>query len=383
MTIDILKEIANKIIALSENLFSGKYGFIKIVMASFVLSLVSCFPSYDVMLKGEFDENWDAIISQTQSPLTPKNYAPSSHASSITLRLTPPVIGKILGLQRKGYLVMQLVTLVLLLYFLIGVAQSITQDKASTAFMALGFGSIFVGNVLMSDIRGMFDVLAYCLITAAMYWSNPILIYLATFLASFTDERALIASGLVFFFWVIRNADFRELSLLKFLKPNQYALAVLLSGISYLAARIVLARLFNLGTQVEGPGLRLAVKQINALPFGLWTGLEGFWLIVSVAALLLYNQRQYVALILGGLFIGAVCLGAMCVFDITRSMAYVFPAAIIGLQIVSLGENNRFLRYLTLCSGFICMFPTYYIGGENYIQWGYPLPLQILRMVFH
>ena len=365
---------------LANILFGGSYGWVKLAFFSVFASFFFAFPSYDVMLKGDSDYNWASVVERAREPFTKKNYPPRSHQEKTELRLTGPIIGNLLGLERPGFLALQIIFLVVFFLVLTKILWQLSSDVPSMTFLSLAFGTIFVGNVLVSDIRGFFDVIAFTFLILAMCWKSPAIIFVATFLASFTDERGFLATSLVFLYWIVKEHDVTSLNIRSLVRGNWYSWAVVLSGIMYLGARFVLFKLLGLSTPSSDGGLWLAIDQINAWAFGLWTGLEGVWLIVIAAAIILFISKRYSFLTALIAFSGGIIVVAVSVIDITRSMAYVFPIALISVVIVEKTEKHL-SRYLYFAAMLISFLPSYYVSSENNIMMSYPFLLQMLRLL--
>ena len=149
----------------------------------------------------------------------------------------------------------------------------------------------------------------------------------------------------------------------------------------YFALRYLLGTLFGLHT--ESGGTNLMLEQMNNWLFGLWTGLEGWWLPVLAGLLLMLLQRRFAFTALFVLAMGLVVVVAWSVMDITRSMAYIFPAVFIGLAVVSRSETSATMRKLVLLTFMLCLFPTYYTDSDRLILYYHTLPLRLLGLFTH
>ncbi len=351
------------------------------------ISLFGAFPSYDIAHSSEFAENWESVLVQTENPFVPQDYAPVSHAANISFRLAPALFGKALGITSiTGYLVLQFIGLVFLFFLTTALFQRVVGDGPEFVLLSSSMAFVFTGNVLCSDYRGFFDVFAYTFMIVAMLSRLPLVIFASALLAFFTDERALIASSLIYLFFVIER-DYsaqRAISIKDFLNLNSRMWALAISWIAYFSIRFALGYFVGLRTNVEGMMdffLNHSLGNINSAPFGIWSGLEGFWVIVGVSHLCLVLQRRWSLLFIYSAVVLVVVLAALWTFDITRSMAYLTPAIFISCYVLYRSETPRVIRYVVLVSFILCLFPTYYAGGANTIMWLYPLPLQILRML--
>lgn len=378
---DYFFNLINKSNNITGRAFAGKYGWIKLGFFSMFVSLFFAFPSYDLILKGKAEFWWKSVIEQTREPFVQKSYWAGSHDAKLAFRLTPPLIGKVLGLNRNGYLLLQISFFAMFFFLLTRTLLSLTSDIVSTAYLSLGFATTFVGSVLVSDYRGLFDGIAYTFMLMAMCWRNPLLIFAAAFLASFTDERALVAMPLILLYLIVRESNIKELDLKFLIKGDRYSWAVAASCIAYTVCRLLLAQIFGLKTNSADEHIWLIGKQIDSWAIGLWTGLEGFWLVIIAAGMILLLTKRYAALLATGVAALMVFLVAANVLDITRSMAYMFPLAILSVCIIEKTEKKH-ANYLYFAAMIISALPSYNIVEESTFTMFHPLLVQILRMFF-
>lgn len=352
---------------------------IKITLLSVVLSLFFAFPSYQTYLSGRFEDKWSAIDAQVKEPFVQHNYDDFSHFSKLAFRITVPLIAHALHLGRAGCFLIQYVCFLLLFYFLLSLAFASVQDKISAALISFAFAFMFVGNVLVSDLRALFDVTAFCFIAAAMYFRNPLLVILFSLLAFFTDERALIASPLMLIWFLVRSSDKNNFSFQDLFRFTSKVFTLLVSWLLYGALRYFFATHFGLHSGTGGTNM--FAKQVNNFLFGAWTGLEGFWLIIFLGFILLYVNRSWSLMFVTAAAMLLVMVIAFSVVDITRSVAYLFPAVFIFLELLRKNESAEFVRKISLFTFLICLFPTYYTDGEGAIWFFYPLPVRVIGLL--
>jgi hypothetical protein len=117
------------------------------------------------------------------------------------------------------------------------------------------------------------------------------------------------------------------------------------------------------------------------MPMGIWTALEGGWLLVVLAFVALYHRKKWILAVYAPMILSLIVV-AMSVIDITRSMAYLLPSLPIALSVLA-SDTPKNLRYVVLTSAIISLlWPTYYAGGKSSIWWQYPLPMQLVRWLF-
>jgi hypothetical protein len=382
----ILVRCADGIIGATAALVKKRYAMVVMPFFAAVLSLFFAFPSYDVASKPEMAHSWDAVLLQSHNVLNAVEYDPASHAANIAFRFTPTLLGGLLGIHTlKAFLVFQGVALIILFVLIGRLFQRLVTDNVVACLLTLATAFVFIGNVLCSDYRGFFDVFAFLFLVAGMLAGPSILTFLFLLLAYFTDERALIASSLVYLLFVFANL--RDLTDLKFKHLfffNKQMVAVLASWVVYFGIRSYLSHVFGFRTNATGLTDYLALtqgRQINLAPFAMWTGLEGFWILVIVALFVLVYARKYSFAFLYILGMGVIIFVAVCVFDMTRSMAYLLPAIFASLVVLQKTQTERTLRYIALGVLVVCLFPTYYAGGTSDISVFYPMPMQVFRMM--
>lgn len=381
MLSDLFKQFSEDVFSTIEKHLSSKYWKIKIIVFSVFLSLFFASPAYDLFFIGEGSKYWSEVMKQIDDPFQPRDYDPDSHASKLAFRLTPPLIAHFLGLNIVGCLIMQFIAFATLFYFVLQLTYKITQDTVATTLLIWAFAFIYPGNVLCSDMRGIFDVVAFCLLAICMFSRNSYVITLSSFFASFTDERALIASSLIFLWFLVRDTDFNYLRLKPFYKINKSVFALLLSWLIYYIARTLLSYFFHL--KISTGGTNLFLQQIDILPFGIWTGIEGFWLLVISSFTIIIYRHRWSFLLAYTISLFTIIIVAMSVYDITRSMAYLFPSIFISLHIIKQDKSIFIIRRGLLTILLICLFPTYYVGDNILANVSYPLPLRLIVQLHH
>ena len=338
------------------------------------------FPCYE-RVNTEYQEYWSSMNTKTEAPFIDKEYDGDVHQSKLTFRLTVPVIAGFLHLRTWGIIILQGIFGILLFFYSAKLFRKITEDDVTALLLTLSLSFIWAGRCSYVELRGgIFDGVALFFLVFAMYYKNPLLIFSGVLLASFTDERGFIASSLVLLFWGFMGGfTFRKLF-------NLQTIAVGTAWIAYFALRYFLIHVLHFKTIVGTKlGVWCLVTQTSNLPGGVWTALEGNWIIILAALYALYQARKHFpALLLAGAII-VIMVVAMAVIDITRSMAYVFPALFIALLIIRhlKSESMESIRKMALLSTTLSfLYPAYYINGSFEALWTYPLPLYILRHLF-
>ena len=355
-------------------LFTQKKNWI--IILTFLLPAIVfffAFPSYEG-LKTTFAGSWEAVLTQAENPFVPHAYDPNAHESKLLFRITMPLMAYVLHLGVTGILVVQAIFGTLMFYVAIRLFQRITQDNVTTMLLTLSLAFIYAGRVSFTEIRGIFDGLALFFLVTSMYFKNPLLIVISVFLASWTDERALIASSLVFLYWMYENNSAGN----RFF--NTQTVAVTAAWVAYFVTRYILSAFFGFTTNAGGVGISLLINQINNLPLGVWSALEGNWLLVLAALWIACKKKKYTFVFLYAGGIALLLIVAMAVLDITRSMAYLLPAMFLAVALIKETEPAGTMRKIVALAMLVSfVYPAYYTADVYYNGWTYPFPLQLLR----
>jgi hypothetical protein len=371
----ILTSYENYIYKKCDAFTEKKYWIATLTVLLPLISLFFAFPAYDGITT-EFSELWKAIFRQIDNPFKEYSYDPYSHEAKTTFRLFVPLVAKVLHLNIAGILIMQAVFGAILFYMSAKIFLRLTDDKTSSLLLTLALAFIWTGRTSVSEIRAMFDGISIFFLVFSIYYKNPLLIFIGIFFSSWTDERGLIASSLVFLFWSYYPER-------RFTFFNKQTIAIITAWLAYFAIRFYMSFSLHLTTYSDYVGFSVFREQINNLPIGLWSALEGFWIIVLLSLIVLFKTDKKLYSFFIAIAVSIVLIVAMSVHDITRSMAYVFPVVFISILILKEQETPFTLKKLSLVAASVSfIYPAYDTTGDYYINWVYPLPLQILRLLY-
>lgn len=327
-------------------------------------TLLLAFPTYRQI---EGLDTWQAVLLQASEPFQHHPYQEGTHESKQAFRLLVPLVGGRLGLDIWGYLVLQALAGVALIAAAGVLAWRVTGDRVTSLLVLLATAPTWAGACGFVEVRGIFDAVALMLLLFAAAARRPAWIALFVALAGFADERAVVAAALVALFQFVRPDT-----------PSRWpGVAGAAGGVFlYMGVRALLQSVTDLDTNLAGLSLfgwwRLG-------PAGAWSALEGLWLVIiaGFAALLLSRQKLVAAALLAG--IGAVMTVAMSVADITRSSAYVLPAAFVGLAALQTASPAGVRRVCLFAAGASLVWPLYYVEGNNAtINMVLPLPVRLV-----
>jgi hypothetical protein len=287
----------------------------------FFFTVFFSFPSYDIALyTNEMKGNWDAIFLQVKEPFVNHNhlYSIGSHSEKLAFRFVPALFLKVLGIKTiHGAFIFQLFTLLFECYCIVTLSRKYFRSQFAFLF-GLCVSLTLCGHVYVSDYRGMFDTLAISLLLYGMILMESIFLPIILLLGYYTDERALIASASIPFFYLIVSK--KEINFQNIVKSKTVLLYVG-SIILYVIIRFWLKVQF--GLEIGTGAIDYLSKQISKIPYSILIGLEGF--IIVLYYFLRNNQIKASYKLLYILGILPVFLVALTVIDINRSMSYILP----------------------------------------------------------
>lgn len=348
---------------------------LRLTILSTAAALFFAFPSYEDV---NFSSGRLRGFAQQVESITGYWHAHPVH-DNLIFRLTMPVLAHTLHLGVIGCFAVQFAAGILLFYLLARLLERATHDRCVALLVCLGVAGTWGGVTSFVELRGIFDGVAIFLVLAAMYVRQPVGIAVLIFAASFTDERAILAAGFAYLWWVLESDPSRLRRAGSWFNPRSLSVAAGVAG--HLVLRYYLSQRFGLHTEGSAQllsGNAIFVSQINNFPLGVWTGLEGLWVLVCLSLLSLKGISKPLLVAYVGLVL-VIAFAAGSVVDITRSMAYLLPA--VPVAIASL-RSDRNLRWVSLVAASVCLAcPTWYAGGTNSVWWQYPLPVQLIRRV--
>lgn len=293
----------------------------------------------------------EAFKRQIAHPFSPDLLvAPGSHAAKTAFRLTPPLLARILHLNHLGLWLLQLALGLLLLIGAYHLLREALRDRAAALLAAHGLCFVYFGYAAGYDIAINFDPLAYAALIGAMWSRRPAVVAACVLAGAFTDERFVLVTGVVLLWHGWRATGGRGLPGLRGLLLRPAALAVAVGLLVYGGLRLTLAVVFGLQTHTVAVGLECLRYHLESemLPMGLLTSLETYWLLLGAGVLALLLARRWRELGLLLLALVPVVTAALIVFDLTRSLAYLTPAALLGAALARPALPLRAARQLAL-----------------------------------
>lgn len=367
-----------------ERSVSGERWRLKWTFILFGLALFCHFPHYNYLaghLSGtEINPRWDAIMEQAKAPLTFHRFDddPTSHLEKIAFRLTVPALSFLTGLGPLGLFLLQNVLGLVLVRATLGWCERRLGDRVASLMFTGVLVFTYAGAAFFFDLWGMLDCFGYFLLFAMLVGQRWWLIGLCGFLAAFTDERACLAVliGAVFHATEAGSPGGYRL------KVGARSLACLGAIAAYVLSRMALVHYAGFVTGQKHLGLLPFLSQLDQVAWGVWSGFEGAWLLITAFFIVLWATGHR-AIALGYLFsFGIVAAAAIAVWDVTRSMAFgfilLYPAVMLLAKLIGM----RRLRVLLFFSLAVCLLhPMYFTFGDAIVIPVDPVPIRALHVL--
>jgi len=282
------------------------------------------------------------------------------HEAKLNYRLTVPIMANLLHLNRTAIIGLAAALGIASFALIIAATSAATSSRLLrittgllTATLPSGYISFYAGNGLLFDGYALFFLAWSC--AARRPWE----LALAVFFASWTDERALLASCLVWAFHAAKSSNQPGP------KARTMVIACTLAWMAYFASRYCVWSVYHLPANAEGTGLTCLKRNAYLSHWCLWYSLKFVWLpltYISIQAVRLKLHIIQSALLLGGIFI--VLASALVVYDLTKSMAYVLPALpLMSLLLARHLGSERAAGIILLITAFSALLPNYDIFG--------------------
>jgi hypothetical protein len=379
----VSRDLISRIFIRSENFVAGRYWMLEVLFLAVLFSILFSGGVDDRLWEANNNYWYKAYFQKIEHPLldVAKIYPPATHDAKLNFRLTVPVILHILHVPSDQRWVLPVLaaagTCALILISCV-FAFRVTRDRVCGLYVALAVCSTYIGSFAFTMY---YDSIALAQLALAMlprlHWT---LRGLLVFTASFTDERAFLASPILLAqsLYSTRPGDsLRE----RLLKPQ--FLSVIAGMIAYCLGRFALEKYAGLTSPHKGVGFD---RLLFNLPFwhgGVWLALKGGWLLVAVACICLWQRRQFLALGVITITCLASLSGAFLVEDVVRSTAYVFPGFLIALAVTADFENIYWTRVYCLAAFVISTVAGNYNIWRGEITWFPPLAVKFVYYLLH
>jgi len=210
-------------------------------------------------------------------------------------------------------------------------------------------------------VYSRFEGWCYLLLFLSVYFRRWYLVFLFTFLACWTDERALIGAAFAALWWLFRENGPDGMFNFKAVASKRYA-AVVAAVLMYVAMRYVLQTRLGYYTPTAGVGFKYILYGFRYFNFGTWTFLEGLWIPVLYKFYLLLKHRHRAFFTVNLLVLAVAVVSSFVVFDITKSGSYVFADALLALAVMARYCEPARIRTVLGYAALVCfLFPPYFI----------------------
>lgn len=365
----LLHRLNNWIITSIEQFSDSKYWWLKLFF------IAVCF---SILFSGGFDFGLndptrypDGYYKKIEHPFfdVAKVSGLNSHESALNFRLTVPVLLYLLGVHSHWSLpILTILAICTILLVSCLLAYRITGDRVCACFITMNVSATYIGSfglIFCYDAIAIVQLAAACLPSLA-WWARGLLV----FTASFTDERAFVASGILLIWFFVFGGS-RQGILAKLRNPDFLAAGA--GMIAYGLGRLALMKFAGISSPTQGCGPGELFKNLSFLHPAVWFALEGGWLFYLLAVGILFAHRQRLgamAIIAGSL----ASLGfAFMIGDLLRSVVYIFPLLFMCIQIVRQNESLQVFRTYCLFAFLISALGGNYNVFLGRITWFEPL----------
>lgn len=346
---------------------------IKTTILTFLLIQFVSFPSYRLDY-----ENWGDQYEKSVNIFSNIEYGSGlSHKAKMNVRITVPIIIKILGLSPLGLILFKNLTGIIFIFLILKLFFLIVEDKYLSILLTFSCAFVGFGKASTIDPSQIFDGLSLTLVLLSFLLRNSYLSGICLLFGFFNDERTIITALLfTLYYFHFDNSNQNKLR-------NRYPLTVFISLLLFFIGRFYMQFVLNINAPLDGIGFQAFLNQINSLGLSYFMFLEGFWIIVIYAFYLAWNKNRRKPLFIFTIFFFLVgSLSSFLVMDHGRSLAYSYP--IIFLSIAFLKPLVSYEKLKSLILGILILsilIPTVGLGGKSTFWSHYSLPTQIIRMI--
>jgi hypothetical protein len=376
-----LKRQIDRILAWAAQFAASPFWVLKAVLLSIAFSVL-CASGIDIArLKEGYPPSYYQKVEHPLLDMT-HLYEPGSHEEKLNYRLTVPVLLHPLKLPENLVLRVVLPAITIfgvccVILFSCLVAYRITGDRVTSLFIALNAGSNYAGSFACI---GFYDSIALAQVTLAMLPGiHPAALGFLVFSASFTDERAFAACGLLLAREFCVSANIAKLSQVL----NKRVLAIVFGMASYWLVRLLLIYGYGLNSTRKGIGPGTFVSHIQFWHPGTWFALKGGWFLFFLAVVALWQHRQWIKISIFMLVTAVVVGFGFMVGDLLRSTSYVYPVVFIALAIICKNEGKEMVRRYCLLAFIISAVAGSYNIFLGEITWFMPLPVMVINKLAH
>lgn len=327
------------------------------------------------------DQYYTPFFEYVSTPFTQHDFPADSTYSKLTFRLLPILFVKYTKLNILGVIIWQFINGILLIYVFAELIFRISKSNQISFYLTLSLIFIYTGKVSFINFKPNFDSLSLIFYTLYFLTKNKYYKLIVLFLICWVDERAIIASSLLIIYDIYVLIDFEKNFLKQFLKLSTLIIPFLI----YITLRIYLTKVYGLKTSTGGVSFKILATNLNLLPISTWQAFEGFWILIIGSIYLTLKKgkvKEKLFILLVIISVLMIVLTSNLVYDVSRSLVYLYPLLIICF--IFFCNNLTYIRLLRLAiySLLLCMvYPSYVIGGPK-IEWMKPYFLNLIFQFF-
>jgi len=345
----------------------NKRTFLKTLLFAVLLSFFFQYPHF---VEIDSAPAMKGLIEISHSIFEQIEYPDGSHLEKKTVRLTVPAITRFLGIESPyglyGLFVISNILLLAASYFYL---RDTVKDKISVFFLVCSVSCIYPGCCGFNDVKGLADIVPYTLLSICLAFPRAWVWFLCFSAALLADERSLMGGGILLINSCLFSNIGRPLVFkLRFVDKRLYSMifAIML----FVGFRLALIEVFDFSIPLGAVGLA-EIKHIQSDFYflGIWSAFEAYWLVIGLFILIRAYQKRFSSAIILLLYTSAAIFASLCVHDLTKSIAYLFPLCLISIAVVLNDLNRTTSKRVLVCfvSGFCILNPTQFVFGTGYL----------------
>lgn len=347
----------------------GRLTWLVVGLALTLVAAIYVTPAYEPINHGTF------YSSLSIHPLDLNNREP------VRMRILSPLIGHILFLRGRIYLVFPLLVIIIFngAIYWYGRREGLSELASWGLAVLMAFS---MPTFFQLHFAGFSDSLTYLLLFLCLVFVDKVAIWTPLFmLALFNHEAALFFAPVLVWRYVGR-----EMPLRRWLAgPAAVILAVIPVALFrwYIEAHsaVELSEAGNLNVRNV---LHIGHAVIEYFGLGFFMAYRLFWVIPVFAIMIELKRRRYFEVISLALPIACALAQLLIAMDTSRLIAFAFPSIIGGAMVIHnwLGDRRRFALYLWSLIALDLLVPAYYVGATEILPL-IPLPVSLFLRVFH
>ena len=325
------------------------------------------------------EEFYNPFFEYVKNPFVTHYYPAESTYSKLTFRLLPILFTKFLKLNFTGVIIWQYIIGIFLIFNFSTLLHKISKSNLITLLSTLSIILIFTGKLSFINLKPNFDSLALALFCLYFIKENKILKFIILFLICWIDERAILSS----FFLILYDVFFESPNGLKSKISN--SILLIIPSCLYVLLRILLIKKFGLISSTGGISLKILALNLNLLPLSIWQSFEGNWIVIAFCFYIIYKIKSNKLILFTFFFLilfAAIVLASNLVYDVSRSLVYLFPMLIISYKLLyKISDNNTILKITKYSCLLSFIYPSFIVGGPK-IEWMKPYIINLIFQFF-